>query len=209
MRERSRRAIMPYASMFLCLPCFAFAHVVSWLPLIAVCVALAGVITVAWVNWRVRRVPAWLFLATQLEVVLAFSRIQGSMVLTQTLIVGILLAVTAFPWVNDRRWLVLAWTVAAGFGPLLLEAIGVLAPTWERTASGILTWGTILDTHDLPSQTAVVAGSVLMVIGIAMYALTVNRDRRVAQRQLHIQAWHLQQLIPRRARPPANPAITT
>jgi len=209
MRERSRRAIIPYAAVFLCLPWFAFARVVSWMPLIAVSVALAGVITAAWMNWRVRRVPAGIFLATQLVVVLAVSRIHGSLLLTPTLIVGILLAVTAFPWVNDRRWVVLAWTTAAGAGPLLLEAIGVLAPTWKRTEGGILTWGTILDTHDLASQAMIVAGSVAMVIGIAMYARTVNRDRRVAQRQLHIQAWHLQQLIPRRARPPASAAVAT
>lgn len=32
---------------------------------------------------------------------------------------------------------------------------------------------------------------------IALYSLQIARDRRVAQRSLYVQAWHLRQLLPR------------
>jgi hypothetical protein len=40
----------------------------------------------------------------------------------------------------------------------------------------------------------------LMIIAlVALYARGISRDRRVAQRPLHVQAWHLRQLLPRRS----------
>jgi hypothetical protein len=40
-------------------------------------------------------------------------------------------------------------------------------------------------------------GNLVLVITLALYARAVSRDRRLAQRDLHVRAWHLRQLLPR------------
>ena len=52
-RARSRRAVLPYASIFATLPLLPLVHVTSWAMLIAMFVAFAGMVTVTYLNSRV------------------------------------------------------------------------------------------------------------------------------------------------------------
>jgi hypothetical protein len=43
---------------------------------------------------------------------------------------------------------------------------------------------------------SLIGGQVALALVIVQFVLAMTRQRRAAQRRSHIQAWHLQQLIP-------------
>lgn len=123
----------------------------------------------------------------------------GPFVLTPTLICGILLALTAVPWFNDRRWMVVAWTVAATMTPFVLEWLGVWTSTWHMDAAeGLVSRGVVFPPGHAATTVLANVGA-LVVVGA--FARRVAHDRRDAQRELFVQAWHLQQLLPRTRKP--------
>jgi len=44
-----------------------------------------------------------------------------------------------------------------------------------------------------------VAGDLFTLLAVALYARNIGRDRRKADRWLHIQTWNFRQLLPRHA----------
>jgi hypothetical protein len=103
-------------------------------------------------------------------------------------------------WAIARPWLVIAFVLVAITLPLVLEKLGVLAPTWETTDRGLLVWSTIFDPKNGAGTTlAIVFGHVALLTVITFYVMTISRGRALAQHRVHVQAWHLQQLLPRGA----------
>jgi eukaryotic-like serine/threonine-protein kinase len=198
-RERSRRAIAPYLSWFLITPLVPYLYVASWTNLIALYVAVAAMTLVAFVNWRVRAVPVWLLLGVQLVGAIVFSRLASPFILTPALITGMLMSSTSMPWINDRRWPILVWAGVATLAPFVLEHFGVFAPTWSLDVAGLHTHGTVFVTTTAIDATVIAAANVIIVLLLAGYMLGIARDRRMAQRRLYVQAWHLHQLLPRAA----------
>ncbi len=198
-RERSKRAILPFIGLpLILLPFLPWLDLASWqllTALIAVGLVLSGI---SYVNWKVRPVPIGVFMLVQLGFITLFSRLTSAFVITPMLIAGVLLAITSVPWVNDRRWVVLVWALLATTLPLVLESIGVFDATWRMTADGLVTHSTIIRPHAWPDALLYVIGNVAITLTVGLYALNFARDRRAAQRAIHVHAWHLQQLLPRR-----------
>jgi len=195
-RDRSRRAIAPFLCFFLITPVIPFITIGSWPTLIALYASVVGMLATAYVNWRVREVPVAVYVSVQLVVVLLFSRLTSPFVLAPGVIAGMLLAVTAMPWLCDRAWAVATWALAAAGLPFILEGIGALAPTFDMTSRGILLEGSIFETRTTVDAVALGAASIAITLLVALYALAIARDRRAAQRSLYVQAWHLRQLLP-------------
>jgi hypothetical protein len=112
------------------------------------------------------------------------------------LIATCILGRSSIPWLSERPWIVLAWVFVATLLPIGLEAVGVLPSTWSITDGRVVTTSTIYDIRgDLERFGLLVADLGFLAI-LAVFSLRVGRDRREAQRRLHVQAWHLSQLLP-------------
>ena len=97
----------------------------------------------------------------------------------------------------------MAWVVASLVAPIALEAAGVFAPTWWFDGDSIRVRPAVVYGSDAMLEVTLVAANVLFIAGAVLFARATSRDRRAAERRLHIQAWHLRQLLPDRTRAPA------
>jgi hypothetical protein len=197
MRSRSRRAVLPYASIFVGIPLLPFLHIASYPMLVAVLVAFALMVSITYLNSRYG-VPIWLTLIGHSFTALLFSRLLGPFVITPIMLCAILLSATSIPYLNRRPWAVLLWTSTTVLLPFALEWAGVLAPSWAMTPQGLLSFGNVfVQSHMMPGL--IIGGHLAAVCLVAAYARIVGRDRRDAQRSLFLQAWRLRHLLPKTA----------
>ncbi|MBL0214005.1 MAG: serine/threonine protein kinase [Myxococcales bacterium] len=196
MRERSRRAIKPYLSLFMMAPLVPFLHVKSWPNLLLLYAAISLGIYMVWLNTR-RHVSPTLTLASHLLVAILFTRLSGPFLFTPVFVCAILLSATTLPALVDRPSLVILWTVLAAASPLVLEWAGVLAPSWSFNEHGLLSFGTIFQPDQTFDRTVLVLANVAAVLVVGLFARVIGRDRRDAQRRVGIQLWRFQQLLPR------------
>ena len=196
-RERSKRAIAPflaYFSLFLLIP---WLTVRSWPLLIVVSLVIAGQVVLGYINWRVRKVPVVLYLGYQLLVFVAFSRISSTLTLAPVLGAGMILSFSSIPWMNDRPWAIMGWAALALLIPLVLEGIGVFDSSWAVGESGILIKSPVFVQATRFDTFMVVGGNIAMMALVGVFARGIARDRRLAQRTLYAQTWHLEQLLPK------------
>jgi serine/threonine-protein kinase len=198
---RARRGGLAYAMVWLLVPLSPLLHIASWTALGALFAVASAMSLVMFYNARTGRVPLWLALAGHLAVVVAFSRVAGPFVLTPLLACGIAIAIGSHRAVADRPWIAIAWLVTAIALPVALELAGVLAPTWRLAPDGLVSRGTMFDGRSTRDAIGVVLGTLALAVVVGRFALSLTRAQRSAQRTAHVQAWHLGQLLPRRARP--------
>ncbi len=195
-RERSRRALRPYLGLFMLAPLVPFMDVRSWSGLIALYAAISFGVLMVWLNAN-RYVPAALTLASHLLVAVLFTRLSGPFLFTPVFVCATLLSSTTLPALVDRPSLVIAWTALAAGLPLLLEWVGVLAPSWAFTDRGLLSFGTIFATDQDLAHVVLVVANVAAILIVGLFARVIGRDGRDAQRRVGIQLWRFQQLLPR------------
>ena len=196
-RARSRRALIPYAAIFTTMPFLPLMHVYDWAMLFSVYAAFAMMVVVTWLNSRVG-VPIALTLTGHALTALLFSRLIGPFIITPIMLCAILLSATSIPWLNKRWWAVAAWTSVTVLLPFVLEATGLLAPTWKLTPEGLLSHGTVFEAGRIePGLT--ILGHTVAVILVGAYARRIGRDRTEAQRRVFLQAWNLRHLLPKTA----------
>jgi hypothetical protein len=198
---RARRGALAYAMIWLLVPLSPLLHIASWTALGALFAVASAMSLVMFYNARTGRVPLWLALAGHLAVVVAFSRVAGPFVLTPLLACGIAIAIGSHRAVADRPWIAITWLVAAIALPAALERAGVLASTWRLAPDGLVSRGTMFDGRSTRDAIGVVLGTLALAVVVGRFALSLTRAQRRAQRTAHVQAWHLGQLLPRRARP--------
>jgi len=194
-RARSRRAVLPYASIFAVVPFLPLVGVTSWTTLIAMFAAFAAMVAVTYLNARVG-VPIAVTLVGHSCTVLLFSRLVGPFVITPIMLCAILLSATSIPWLNRRPWAIIAWTIGTVLLPFVLEWTGLFAPTWAMTPAGVLSFGAVFDQTKMQSV-LLIMGHVAALCLVALYARGIGRDRRDAQRRLFVQAYHLRHLLPK------------
>jgi serine/threonine-protein kinase len=196
-RIRSRSAIKAYLSLLLWAPMLAFVHVADWGLVIGILLAGVGMAVIAWLNARTGRVPFVALVVGNSVFALVFSRLAGPFVITPSLVCGIALAIASRSKVGKRPWIVAVWAMVAMLAPFAFEYLGVFASTWRMTPEGLLNWGSVIDSHGTVDTVNFIAGNVGIVVVVALYAAAMARDRYDAQRRARVQAWHLEQLIPR------------
>ena len=195
-RDRSRKAFLAYTSLIVMLPVLFFLDVMHWTPLIG----FYGVVGIAmFTSWRssISGEPrVGVALVTTLALAVLFTRIAGPFILTPLLICSALVALTSLPWLNERTWAVIAWTAAALALPLVFEATGVLPRTWSLGEGGMLMRSDLVRTHGTADAVSLVVVNSVFTVVVALLTLGISRRRRIAQRQIYVQAWHLRQLLP-------------
>ena len=205
--ERSRQGAFAYLSVFAFVPIILFVTVSSW-PWF---VAFVGVhISLALLAWRSARrgvivIPA--VLVGNVVLAIVWSRIAGPFMLTPVMTCGVVLALSASAWLNQRPAVLLAWVLAMALIPEALELAGVLSKSYEVSDSGqLITHSTIFGGGGVAEVIALVATNVGFLLVVCIYAIAFHRTRRAAQRELHIRMWHLRQLLPGQAMTDERPA---
>jgi hypothetical protein len=118
-------------------------------------------------------------------------------VLTPMLVCGLVVTLSSAGYFEDRRWVLVLWTLGALIAPLALEALDVIPRTWQFSGTGLMTWGTIHRTHGAGSFASLIFGQTALGLVVVAFALVISRKRRDYQRRALRQAWHLQQMLPR------------
>jgi eukaryotic-like serine/threonine-protein kinase len=195
-KKRSSKAMLAYLSIFGVLPLVLVVEVKNWQLLIGfyglVLVAALSAVQAA----RTGRPVASVVLLINLGLAILFTRLAGPFVLTPLMICCALVGITPIPWVNQRAWVVISWTLGAVLLPIVLEWIGFLPKTWEIGEGVMHVVSNLVRTHGRLDEVGLVFGNLLFTMVVALMLLTINRERRASQRQLFVQAWHLRQLLP-------------
>ena len=195
-RDRSRKAFWAYTSLIAMLPVLFFLDITHWTPLIG----FYGVVGIAmFTSWRssITGEPrVAVALVTTLALAVLFTRLMGPFVLTPLLVCCSLVALTSLPWLNERTWAVVGWTAAALALPLVFEAVGVLPRTWNLGEGGLLVRSDVIRSHGTTDAVSLIVANSVFTVVVALLTLGISRRRRIAQRQIYVQAWHLRQLLP-------------
>jgi hypothetical protein len=153
---------------------------------------------ISWLSYRRGMQFGWVALGSTLATVLIASRLGSPFMLTPVITCGIALGLSSIPWLAARPWLVVVWIALAMASPVVLELLGVFSRTWWFEGDTLKIHSAVLHGVDRTFETVA-----LLLAHIAIIAMSGNvlrktsRDRRAAERKLHIQAWHLRQLLPR------------
>ncbi|MBX3154858.1 MAG: serine/threonine protein kinase [Deltaproteobacteria bacterium] len=201
-RQRNRQAMWTYVSMFALLPVALALDVKSYVALFALYGTIALGAAFSWVHARRGRSSIAVVLTVNFLLAIMFSRIVSPFVLTPLMICGVLAAITANEWVGDRTGVVVGWTLLAVMGPLVLEWVGVLPQTWWIENGRMTIISDVFTSHGRREVAALAVANLAFAVMFGLMALVITRQRRIAQRALHVQAWHLRQLLPAVKPPP-------
>jgi tRNA A-37 threonylcarbamoyl transferase component Bud32 len=203
-RVRARSAMGGFAAALVFVALVPFVEVRSWPLLLGFFGAMVGMAVTSWLSYRRGAPIVAVSLVTTFVTTLLVSRVAGPFMLTPVVTCGIVLGLTAMPWLQARPWVVLAWVVLAVIAPVALEVVGVFEPTWWLEGDSIRIRSAVLHGTSRASETmALIVAHLVFITMVGKFARATSRDRRAAERRLHIQAWHLRQLLPSKG--PATP----
>jgi len=193
-RQRSRIAMFAFLALWLFAPVIlVFQHVRDMRGFIALFVGATLMAALSWHNARTGRASIWLLMLGNFIFAFLFMRLTGSFVLGCALVCGQSLVLAE----RNKAWALALWTVVTLCLPIVLEYFGVMQRTWWMTPQGMLTNGALIDTTRERDVIFLTLGQTTLAVVVGFFALSTSRARVEAQRKAHIQAWHLQQLIPR------------
>jgi eukaryotic-like serine/threonine-protein kinase len=204
-KVRARFAAIGFSAVLPFIAAVPFVEVRSWPLLIGFFGAMIGMSVVSWLSYRRGAPIVSVSLITTFVTTLLASRVVGPFMLTPVVTCGIVLGLTAMPRLQARPWIVVGWIALAVIVPVVLEALGLFERTWWLDGDALKVRSAVLHAT---SSTVVAVGLVAVHVGfiamIGKFAQATSRDRHAAERRLHIQAWHLRQLLPNRS--PATPS---
>ena len=200
-RDRSRKGIYAYLSVFIVLPLALLLDVKNWPMIIGFYgLVLVGALSATRFS-RTGRPSAAVVLIVNFGMSLLFTRIAGPFVLTPLMVCCTLAAVTSIPWINRRTWVVVTWTVSAIMVPVILEWLGWLPKTWGIHDGQMTIISDIIRSHGRADELALLFANLLFTLVVGLFLLAIIRRRRLGQRMLYTQTWHLRQLLPNAKRP--------
>jgi serine/threonine-protein kinase len=204
-RVRARSAMVGFAAVLVFTAVVPFIEVRSWPLLIGFFGAMIGMTLVSWLSYRRGAPIVSVSLVTTFVTTLLASRIAGPFMLTPVVTSGIVLGLSAMPRLQARPRVVGAWIVLAVIVPVVLEALGLFERTSWLEGDSLRIHSAVLHSANPVIMTlGLVAVHVGFIMMIGRFARATSRDRHAAERRLHIQAWHLRQLLPNpRPEPPA------
>ena len=124
------------------------------------------------------------------------SRVLGSFVFVPGLISIFVMVMGQQGSLIDRPIIPVAVGLAAFLAPLVLEALGVIEPTWSLSADHLTLSSQMLHLRGIPAYVIVIGPNVAIITITALFARSLAASRRRAQRDLEIRAWHLGKLMP-------------
>jgi hypothetical protein len=204
-RVRSRTSMTAFATILPFIAVAPFVEVVSWPLLLGFFGTMLGMAIVSWLTYKRGTNIVWISLVTTFVTTLIASRIGGPFVMTPVITCGIALGLTAIPWLGARPGVMLVWIAMAVAAPVVLEATGVFQSPWSFAGDTMMIRSAVLHgTNRTVETVALIAVHVALIAMAGKFMRATSRDRRAAEHRLHIQAWHLRQLLPSRS--PAAPS---
>jgi serine/threonine-protein kinase len=196
-KDRNRKAMFAYLGVFAMAPLIFFMDVRSWM-LQGTFWAIASLLVLnAYQAARSgvhRLVPS---LVLNFAGAFMLSRLAGPFMITPIVILAMSLSFASNPTLLDRPKLFLGWAFLAVMAPIALELTGVLPRTWAISEGLIKTRSEFFTLHGTTDEVALIIANLGFLIIGALFAFGISADRRRAERDLHVQAWHLRQLLPR------------
>ncbi len=194
--ERSRLGTWTYAALFLLLPAVFVVHIKEW-GLVIGLYSLVFVAMLAAMRYRTTGNPRPVVVLTvNMLLIVLFSRIAGPFILTPLVAAGGLIAFTSMRQIIDRTWVIFAWAAGTVLLPIGVEYMRLFPWTWQINDGFMVVQSNILHSSGPPTEAVLIAASVMLHVALAAFMLAIARQRRHAQNQLFIQAWHLRQLLP-------------
>ncbi|MEO6776865.1 MAG: protein kinase [Kofleriaceae bacterium] len=197
-RERSRKALISYASIIvLAVALIPWMQVNNWTLQLGFLALVALLCILAYEGsrtGRMRLVPA--FVINLLGIVL-FSQILGPFILTPILTIGVLLAFSASPRLLARPLIIWSWCALAIGLPIVLEITGALPRTTSFHDGAFITTSGFYRLGNLSEPLLIIADLAFMAITVA-FMIAISRGRDDARKALQVQAWHLEQMLPRK-----------
>jgi serine/threonine-protein kinase len=193
---RSRRAARSYLVAFALLLVLPLLGVHSWPTWLGAAGALAFMVVFAAYGARRGHISPYLSMAGNAVLALAWTRIVSPLVLVPAMVCGAGIAIASHPWNQRRPWTIFAWATVTIALPFVLEAVGVFASTWSVRDGGLVIESAIVELRGGAATGFVLATHSIFILLVAGFALTVTRRALTAERELHVQAWHLRHLLP-------------
>jgi serine/threonine-protein kinase len=167
----------------------------AWFAALAATASMQGLLSMYFLRRPTAR-PVWVPLIINSVLVALSARLFGPWLLMPALAVGIMSGLTAFPTLTDRPWLVTSGVLMGGFTPVVLEAFGLLSPTWSVVAGGVWSHSGVLALSGTTTIVLAVVFNVCILLITGVYARGIARQRRGAVEALEYQSWHLRQMLP-------------
>jgi len=197
-KKRARASGLAVASLLSMSVFLPFLRVKNWVPLIAIYLVLLTFMGVAFGTYRSGRPRVAAVFVGTIAMTVMMGQLAGPFMLVPSLMCGMVITLSGMPYLNERRWLIVLWVIAAAISPLAIEWLGFLPQTASVIDGKLGMTSAIFDTHGTIDLVALTTAHIAFLIITGVYIHSITRDRREAQRKLQIQAWHLQKLIPDR-----------
>ncbi len=189
------------ARIFLCylllVPCVLWMGVTDW----AIGLSIVGLILflaayARWLSTRqvIRQSMLWVGLAMQLGLTALVTRMFGPVIAVPGIAA---LGTLGFLLVPNLKhpWLTIALGCCAILIPSMLEWIGVLSPSYAFDQGSMMVLPRMVQFPAVPTQLMLVLLGLSVVIGTGSFVHWVRKAQLRAERKLHLQAWHLRQLV--------------
>ncbi len=198
--EHARAATPGYILIAAFLPLIVWNGVRSW-PTVLAIFGLAIALAVA--AWDLTRRPAksvgyMVAYVTANSLLLSImTRLLGPLIVVPALFAFVTGSLVTYPTFLVRKWLLIGIMIAGFFAPVVLETVGVLAPTWELNHAGLLTFGYAMRVHGAPAIATILLAAVAVIGMAGLQSARVGNASRAAHHRLVLQAHRLRQLLPR------------
>ncbi|HEY5948457.1 MAG TPA: serine/threonine-protein kinase [Kofleriaceae bacterium] len=200
-RRQGRVALASFAVLLGFLVISSWNGVRDWMTLAALVGFTSLLATFAFIASRRAMSSREILLVTCGNAVLValMSRMFGSLLIAPAVTCVMALSLTAYPQNLDRARVVIAILVTSWLVPVILEWTHVIDQTWWVADDTIVSSSSMFRIGGGATVMLLVFANVLTIYVFGRFANTLATARRDAQRQVQIQAWHLQQLLPERS----------
>jgi len=193
---RMKPAIFTMLAVMALFPLLPWMEVRSWAVVGEFYATLVLVTGTYWVLYRRGTPSAVANLVGTFLMAVVFTRVIGPWILTPIVILGSAFPITANPKINARRWVIVLWLFACLVTPLVLERIGVFAPSWRVTELGVISTSSMFVGSGPVDAFALVFTNVAILTAVVLFVRSANRYAIESRRRVLSQAWHLEQLLP-------------
>jgi serine/threonine protein kinase len=200
--DLDQQSIQASSSSYALIAYFVFLPVLLWMgvrdsALVAiqyglVCAAMACSVLLV----RRRTFRAEIALVVNAVLILALSRITSSFLIVPTLAAGVAVLFAMLPQLLRRPVLVIGTMLVAWVAPLVLEALGIWGSSWQLADGRFAAEPPAVAFDGTPAKVFLIGVNVALVIVLPLFVRSLAMAQRDGRRQLEMQAWHLQHLIP-------------
>jgi serine/threonine protein kinase len=201
LRIAARNAALAHLTYALYLPLLFWMGVRQWWMLGLMASAITGAFAVSYYYYR--RPPAELrvplpHLVLSTLALASGTLLFGPLVLVPAIVLGTCVGYIAS--VDHRHWLVTAAGVVVIVAPTLLQAVGVLPPSYEFVDGTIRILPHMASFPPAATLAFLLVTHVVILVTCQIYIARLRREYLEAEARLRLQAWQLAQIVPEDAR---------